>query len=104
MANIKIILLFLIGCMGSRLFLIFMKDKIFGYIEIVIGLSFMYIFLTNSREYGLETFGDKIWWNKLRPIHGILYLISGILILTDKHSYYPLTIDIIIGFSAYLYH
>jgi len=49
MANIKRILLFLIGCMGTRLFLIFMKDKIFGYIEILIGLSFLYIFFTNSR-------------------------------------------------------
>ena len=27
----------------------------------------------NLRKTGLEVFGDKIWWNNLRPIHGILY-------------------------------
>ena len=44
-----------------------------GYLALVMAAGFIYIFLTGSRKTGMETFGDKIWWNDLRPVHALMY-------------------------------
>ena len=74
----KRFLMFLIGCIGVRtLFVIIAKYintkyfKYLGYIALLPAIGFMYIYLTGSRKTGAETFGEKIWWNDLRPIHSI---------------------------------
>ena len=99
MYNIKRIALFLIGCLGTRFAIIFIQNKYFNIIKMLIGIGFLTIYLTDSRKYGLETFGDPIWWNDVRPIHGILYLISGI-----TASNIPLIIDLIFSILFYIYH
>ena len=78
----KRFLMFLIGCIGVRtLFVIIAKYintkylKYLGYIALLPAIGFMYIYLTGSRKTGAETFGEKIWWNDLRPIHSILYFL-----------------------------
>ena len=99
MYNIKRIALFVIGCLGTRFAIIFIQNKYFNIIKMLIGIGFLTIYLTDSRKYGLETFGDPIWWNDVRPIHGILYLISGI-----TASNIPLIIDLIFSILFYIYH
>ena len=47
--------------------------QLLGYLAIIPAIGFSYIFLTGSRKTGIEVFGSKIWWNKLRPLHAILY-------------------------------
>ena len=75
-------LLFLIGCIGIRsLFVIVAKYinvkylKYLGYVALIPAIGFMFIYLTGSRKTGAEVFGEKIWWNDLRPIHSILYIL-----------------------------
>ena len=75
------IVLFLIGCIGIRSILVYIAKNIninylpiMGYLALLPAIGFLYIFMNNLRKTGLEVFGDKIWWNLLRPIHGILYL------------------------------
>ncbi len=71
----KRFLLFLLGCIPVRLsFMLIAKNytnylKIMSYFALTISIGFFYIFSTGSRTTGTETFGDKIWWNNLRPIH-----------------------------------
>ena len=78
----KRFLLFLIGCIGVRtLFVIIAKNastyylQLLGYLALLPAIGFTYIYLTGSRKVGAETFGEKIWWNNLRPIHSLLYLV-----------------------------
>ena len=106
-------LLFLIGCIGIRsLFVIVAKYistnylKYLGYLALLPAIGFIYIFLTGTRESGPETFGDKIWWNNLRPIHAILYLLFAYnAIIGNKEAWIYLLIDVVFGFISFLvYH
>lgn len=107
----KRMLLFLIGCIGIRtLFVIIAKYinkkylPFMGLIALIIAFGFTFIYLTGSRKTGPEVLGGKIWWNNLRPIHATLYFIFAYLALTkNNNAWVPLFIDVIIGFSAFLY-
>ena len=79
----KRFLLFLVGCIGIRtLFVIIAKNspvkylKYMGYLALLPAIGFSYLFLTGTRKTGLEVFGNKIWWNDLRPLHSLLYLLE----------------------------
>ena len=107
------ILLFLIGCIGIRsLFVIIAKYaipmylKYLGYLALLPAMGFIYIYLTGSRKTGAETFGDKIWWNNLRPIHSILYFLFAYnAIMGNKQSWIYLLVDVLIGLMSFLiYH
>lgn len=105
----KRFLMFLIGCIGVRfLFVIVAKNtnakylKYLGYMALLPAVGFLYIYLTGSRKTGAETFGDKIWWNHLRPIHSILYFLFAYnAIIGNKYSWIYLLVDVIIGFISF---
>jgi hypothetical protein len=109
----KRLLLFLIGCIGTRLFLVYIAKNInmqmlkyMGYLTLLPAFGFFYIYLTGIRQTGVEVFGDKIWWNNLRPIHGLLYFIfSYNAINGNKSSWIYLFFDVLFGFTSFLvYH
>ena len=109
----KRILLFLLGCIGVRsLFVVIAKYintyylKYLGYLALLPAIGFIYIYLTGTRESGPETFGDKIWWNNLRPIHAILYLLFAYnAIIGNKEAWIYLLIDVVFGLISFLlYH
>lgn len=81
------------------------KDKlpILGYITLIPAIGFISLYLTDSRKTGLEVKGKSIWWNKFRPIHGILYLLFAIYaIKKESNSWIILLIDVIIGIILYI--
>ena len=98
-------LLFLIGCIGIRaLFVIIAKYidtkylKYLGYLALLPAIGFIYIYVTGSRKTGGEVFGEKIWWNNLRPIHSILYFLFAYnAIVGNKQSWIYLLVDVSIG-------
>lgn len=104
--------LFLFGCMGIRSLFVYLAKtaplnilKYMGYLAIIPAIGFMYIFITDSRKNGPEVFGDKIWWNSLRPVHSILYaLFAFSAIRGNKKSWIYLLIDVIIGFIGFLWY
>lgn len=109
----KRFLLFLLLCIPSRIIFVFIAKNIkqkylpfLGYLALLIGFGFFYIYLFNKRKTGGETFGQKIWWNNLRPIHSFLYLTFAYLAINkSKTSYIPLLIDVILGLVSFLiYH
>ena len=66
-------------------------------------IGFSYVFLTGSRKTGPEVFGDKIWWNNLRPIHAFLYFAFAIFaILGKRWSWMILLADVIFGLTAFI--
>ena len=105
-------LMFLFGCVGIRsLFVIIARYintkylKYLGYLALVPAIGFIYIYLTGTRKTGAEVFGEKIWWNNLRPIHSILYFLFAYnAIIGNKQSWIYLLIDVLIGLISFLIH
>lgn len=108
----KRILLFLVGCIGTRfLFVYIAKEssirtlKYLGYLGLLPAIGFMYIYLTGARQTGAEVFGDKIWWNNLRPIHALLYaLFSYNAIVGNANAWMYLLVDVLFGLASFIVH
>jgi len=108
----KRMLLFLIGCMGTRFLFVYISKTIsldylpyLGYLALLPAIGFIYIYLTGSRETGAEVFGEKIWWNNLRPIHAVLYLIFAYSAITkNKNAWTWLLLDVLLGLVGFLIH
>lgn len=108
----KRFLLFLIGCIGSRILFVLISKYIpnnylpyLGYLALLPMIGFSYIWITNSRKTGPEVMGDKIWWNNLRPVHALLYgLFAYNAINKNENAWIYLLIDVIIGFVSFLSH
>jgi len=106
----KRFLLFLVGCMGSRLLLVYVAKNVnvaylpyIGYLALLPAIGFFYIFFTKTRQTGAEVFGEKIWWNNLRPIHGILYaLFAYNAIYKNVGAWKFLLVDVILGLVSFL--
>lgn len=108
----KRFLLFLIGCIGTRLLLVGIAKncstqflKYMGYLLLLPAIGFMYLYLSGARKTGPEVFGEKIWWNDLRPIHSILYfLFSYNAIQGNTGAWIYLAIDVMFGLLSFLVH
>lgn len=108
----KRFILFIFGCILTRLVLTFivknLKQKylpITGYIGLILGISFLTIYFFNLRKTGIEVFGDKIWWNDIRPIHGFLYLLFAYFAINkNENVWIVLLIDVIFGFVMFINH
>lgn len=108
----KRFLLFIFGCIVVRALLVVAAKegdktvrKVMGVAAILISIGFMYFFITRSRMNPRETFGERIWWNGLRPVHAVLYLVFGIRALQDDdQAWVVLLVDVIIGFLSYVFH
>ena len=109
----KRFLMFLIGCIGVRTLFVFMAKswlpdgiylKMFAAPLFIMGLGFLSIWVLGLRKTGRETFGEKIWWNSLRPIHSVLYLSAAVLLFTQKRelAWKLLAVDVSIGFISFI--
>jgi hypothetical protein len=103
------ILLFLVGCMGARLLLTYAAKqanktwlRYMGFIALLPAVGFLTLFLTGMNKT-VGTFGEKIWWNSLRPVHSLLYfLFAYSAIQGNPKAWIFLLIDVTIGFSAFI--
>jgi len=77
--------------------------KYMGYLSILPAVGFFYLFLTGSRKTGSEVFGNKIWWNDLRPIHGLMYFLFAYNAINgDAFAWIYLLVDVVIGLVSFL--
>ncbi len=108
----KRILLFIFGCIGTRFLLVVLAKntsiqylKYMGYLALLPVIGFTYIYMTGSRKTGAEVFGEKIWWNDLRPIHALLYALFAYNAINGSRSAWKyLFYDVIFGLVAFLYY
>ena len=106
----KRFLLFLVGCIGTRsLFVLIAKNAsskylpLLGYLALLPAIGFLYIYFTGSRKTGAEVFGEKIWWNNLRPLHSLIYFLFAYnAIIGNNNAWMYLLVDVIIGLSSFL--
>ena len=106
----KLFLLFIFVCMGIRLSMAYLAKRIsgkylqlMGYIMTVPSFGFAYIYVTGNRKEG--GFGQKAWWNDLRPVHSVLYgLFAWNAINKRSYSWIFLFADAIFGLISFLTH
>lgn len=108
---IEHLLLFLLGCIGTRLLFTFVSYKhpqllqLLGTAALVPGLGFLILYWFNLRQTGFESFEKIIWWNHLRPVHGMLYLLFAYYALQEnKNAWIILLTDTLIGLTAFIQH
>lgn len=107
----KRILLFLVGCMGSRFGLAWLAYRFpvllqpLGFLALVPAFGFMYIYINGLRTTGPEVFGGRIWWNDLRPLHSFLWGLFAFMAINNmKDAWKVLFLDASIGLAAFLQH
>jgi hypothetical protein len=106
----KRFLLFLFGCIGTRSLLVYIAKTtnktllmFLGYLALLPAIGFFYLYFSGSRKTGVEVFGDKIWWNDLRPIHGLMYtLFAYNAINGNLNAWIYLLVDVIFGLTSFL--
>ena len=114
MKNIyKTCLLFLFGCILVRSLLVYLVKyrvsenhlPMLGGAALVLVLAWSYIYLSGSRTTGVETFGEPIWWNNLRPIHiGLFFMFALMALHKSNMAWMPLAVDVILGLTAFILH
>lgn len=110
-ASDKSALLFILGCIPARVALAYVAKthtewlRPLAAVALAIGLGFLFIYFTDARKSGAETFGQPIWWNDLRPLHGALYLAFATAAMAGrKDAWVILTIDVMVGAAAFVHH
>lgn len=106
----KRFLLFLIGCIGTRSLLVYIAKTTsktllmyMGYLALLPAIGFFYLFFSGTRQTGAEVFGEKIWWNNLRPIHGLLYALFAYNAITgNTGAWIYLLVDVLVGLTSFL--
>lgn len=110
----KRFLMFLLGCIPMRLAIVIismqMSKDLLPFLSIfamVIALGFWIIFLGGYRKSGIETQGAPIWWNWLRPVHGIIWFLVAYYAMTlnQDRVWRLLLADTCLGLVSFaLYH
>ena len=101
-------LLFLVGCMGSRLSLSWIAYRFpellpwLGLFALFVSAGFTMIYINGWRKTGIETNGQPIWWNELRPFHAFMYGLFALMAFKGmkENAWKVLLIDTVIGFLA----
>ena len=106
----KRFLMFLIGCIGTRSLFVYLAKNAsekylmyMGYLALLPAIGFLYIYFSGARKTGAEVFGEKIWWNNLRPIHSALYFTFAYNAINgNPNAWIYLLIDVVIGLISFL--
>ena len=107
----KRVLLFWIGCMGSRslaTWLAYSQPHLLhtmGLGAAAISVGFLTIYFGHLRSTGAEVFGERIWWDSLRPVHALLYGMFAYLALhDDPRAWMLLAADVVLGALAWIFN
>mgnify|MGYP001558604715 FL=1 len=73
-----------------------------GKLAIIPAIGFLLIYFGNLRKTGAEVFGEKIWWNNLRPLHGLLWgLFAYYAMQNNNDAWKILLLDTLIGLFSF---
>lgn len=115
-----IYILFFTLCIGARSLLALLpfylseyQNKIFAFILAIISIGFMSIYVAGFfKENGVIVAGGKIsgekniWWNHLRPIHSVFYMIAAYFSFKGqkKKASTILFFDLLFGIISFIMH
>ena len=106
----KRLLLFLFGCIGLRSLFAYAASvasvgvlRVMGWLALIPAIGFAVIFVTGARKTGAEVFGEKIWWNSLRPVHSAMYFTFAWMAINGMRemAWKVLVADVVLGLVAF---
>jgi len=108
----KRMLTFVIGCIGTRAVFAYAAKvvsptilQILGALALIPVIGWFYIIFIGSRDTGPEVLGGRIWWQNLRIIHMLLYLVFAVMALMKRgDAWIVLAVDVILGLIFFLAH
>jgi len=109
----KRVLAFLLGCIPTRMLLSYLAYRCpdeylpyLGYLALLPAIGFTIIYTLGLRRTGAEVFGKSIWWDRLRPVHALLYFSFAYMAIKRlPRAWMLLLIDALLGlFSFLLFH
>ena len=111
----KRFLRFLLGCIPTRYSLSYLSYKIdkkylpyLGLLTLTFALGFLRIYFFGSEVADRQLSWanvEKIWWNHLRIVHGLLYLAFSISAFLKKdYSWKIIMVEATIGLFSFLHH
>jgi hypothetical protein len=109
----KRFIMFIFGCIVARVSLVFLAKNVspkylqlLGFLCLLLAIGFLTIYLGDLRKTGVEVNGNEIWWNELRPVHAVMYLLFAIYAIKKKdYAWIILLLDVCIGLVAFImYH
>jgi hypothetical protein len=66
-------------------------------------IGWLWIYFVSGRDTGAEVFGDKIWWNHLRPVHAALWAAFAYMSYNGlPMAWTPLLADTLIGLGGWI--
>lgn len=102
---------FIFGCIVSRAILVVLAaryPKELAIPSLLVALGFTAIYVLGLRKTGIETGGEPIWWDWLRPVHALLFAGFAIVAFREDHIKYKawvlLALDLFIGVLAWSKH
>ena len=105
------VLAFLLFCIPARIIIALSSQfvpndylYIYATFLLIIGLSFVYLFITNSRLNAPEA-GGRTWWSQFRIIIGFFYIAAAVYAFQGRRDliWIPLAMDIIFGLIIFAY-
>jgi hypothetical protein len=108
----KRMLLFLIGCIGTRAAIAYAAKvvspstlQIMGGLALLPAIGFLYLVFVSRRDTGPEVLGGRIWWQKLRLVHAGMYALFAVMALMKIESAWKvLAVDVLFGLGSFLAH
>lgn len=106
----KTLLLFLFGCIPARLLIALIAKlaskawlRILGFIAVIPAIGLLYFAISGTRNK-VGAFGEVVWWNLLRPIHALLYLVFAYEAVNgNRNAYLYLLADVLISLTSFIY-
>lgn len=102
---------FIFGCILSRATIVVLASKYpkeMAIPALAVATGFFVIYILGLRKTGLETNGEPIWWDWLRPVHAALFAGFSYVAYTQEKLRYKawvlLAIDLFIGVLAWTKH
>ena len=100
---------FVVGCLGVRTAITWLaktagpdKLKTMGRIALIPAVGFMVIYVGKLRRTGAEVAGEAIWWDRLRPLHALLWGgFAALALRGHRGAWKLLALDTLIGAGAW---
>ena len=104
--------LFLIGCIGTRAAFAYLAAiasptvlPFLGALALIPAIGFVLIYTYDLRKTGAEVFGERIWWNDLRPVHAAIYGAFAVAAVGGRRwAWMFLAADVLLGLTAFVNH
>jgi len=103
------------GCIPLRLALVYAAyvvgksdkySKVGAALALLLGISFIVLWAAHLRQNAPEG-GGITWWDNIRPVHGSIWIIAGLMLLCPKVRKYAWTVlllDVCVGITVHINH